>query len=137
MQLRRARADEAGWINDRYATVRFVPSDLERDTVLVAEIDGAPAGLGRLIPLEETSFELGGMLVFDEFRGRGVARALIDELLRYAAGRTVYCLPFAKLEGLYRSAGFETTEEGPAQILAKLEWCRRTYEEPVLLMVTT
>ena len=135
--LRTARPDEAGWINERYVAVRFLPSDLSREIVIVAEIDGTPAGLGRLVPVDDSSCELGGMLVFEEFRGRGVARAIVDELLRHAAGRAVYCLPFAELTELYAAAGFVATEDAPGAVLEKLAWCRRTYEQPVALMRVT
>ena len=132
--LREARPDEAGWINERYAAVRFVPSDIARETVIVAEVDGIPAGLGRLVPVDAASCELGGMLVFEEFRGRGVARAIVDELLRHAAGRAVYCLPFANLTELYAAAGFAVAEDAPAPVLEKLAWCRTVYAQEVVLM---
>jgi GNAT superfamily N-acetyltransferase len=138
MQLRRARPDEAGWINSRYAEVHFLPSDLARDLVIVAEIDGVPAGIGRLVPAGEEACELGGMLVFQEFRGRGLARALIGELLRHAAGRTVYCIPFADLEPIYAGEGFATIEPTPAlpeHVRTKLAWCAETIDRPVILMV--
>ena len=132
MNLRVALPDESAWINERYASVRFMPSDLTREIVVVAEIDGAPAGIGRLVPYGEV-YELGGMLVFEEFRGRGVARALIDELLR-RADRDVYCIPFADLTELYESAGFRPAAHAPDAILEKLAWCRRTYEREVVLL---
>lgn len=134
MKLRTARADETEWINARYAEVRFLPSDLAREVVVIAEIDGEPAGLGRLVDVDERSCELGGMLVFDRFRGRGVARALIDELLRHTRGRDAWCIPFADLEPLYASAGFTRCEDAPRPIREKLEWCQRTYDRPVVLM---
>ncbi len=120
-------------MNERYAEVRFIPSDLAKDLVLIAEIAGHPAGLGRLVPVDEESAELGGMLVFDAFRGQGVARALIDALIA-ASAKTIYCIPFAKLESLYAAAGFTRTEEAPAPVCEKYEWCQRTYDEAVLLM---
>lgn len=135
MNLRVATPAEAQWVNERYAEVRFVPSDVTREAVIVAEIDGVPAGLGRLVPVDDGSCELGGMLVFESFRGRGVARALIDELLRHANGRDVYCIPFADLETLYASAGFARTEDAPQSVREKFEWCMRTYDRPVLLML--
>jgi len=135
IEIRPARMDEADWVNERYAEVRFIPSDLEKDLVLIAEIDGQPAGLGRLVPVDEHACELGGMLVFDAFRGRGVARALIEELVRRAGERSIYCIPFAKLEPLYAEF-FERTETAPNPVREKYEWCQRTYEEPVLLMVS-
>jgi len=138
MQLRRARADEAGWINARYDEVSFQTSDLARDLVIVAELDGVPAGIGRLVPAGEGACELGGMLVFQEFRGRGLARAIIGELLRHTAGRAVYCIPFADLEPIYAGEGFTTIEPSPdlpEQVRKKLAWCAETIDRPVILMV--
>lgn len=132
--IRAAGPDEAMWVNERYAEVRFIPSDVTRELVLIAELDGRPAGLGRLIPVDEESFELGGMLVFDGFRGRGVARALIDALIAAAGEQAIYCIPFAKLEGLYAAAGFEKANDAPAKVREKFAWCERTYDEPVILM---
>ncbi|MBV8519407.1 MAG: GNAT family N-acetyltransferase [Acidobacteria bacterium] len=133
LQLRVAGPHEAGWINERYAAVEFIPSDLARETVVVAEIDGAPAGLGRLVPLDDDTYELGGMLVFEAFRGRGIARAIVDELLRRAKGRVVYCIPFAELESFYAGAGFVRVDDAP-QLREKLAWCRGTYAKSVVLM---
>jgi GNAT superfamily N-acetyltransferase len=138
MQLRPARPDEADWINARYADVRFRGSDLTRELVIVAEVDGVRAGIGRLVPAGEDACELGGMLVFEEFRGRGLARALIEELLRHAAGRTVYCVPFADLEPIYAGEGFTAIEPAaglPEYVGQKLAWCAAEIDRPVILMV--
>lgn len=137
MKLRRATAADANWINAAYEAIGFQRSDLDRELLVVAEVDGERAGIGRLVPAGEEACELGGMLVFDAFRGRGVARALIDELLHHAGGRTVYCIPFADLEPVYAKAGFVTiAEDGalPEYVRRKLEWCRGAIERPVLLM---
>lgn len=133
MRFRRADASD-GWINERYAEVQFLPSDLGRDLVLIAYDEDEPAGVGRLVPVEEGACELGGMLIFEAFRGRGIARALIDELLKQADGREVYCLPFSELESLYAGAGFVRTGTAPEDVMKKWEWCRRTYPNEVLLM---
>jgi GNAT superfamily N-acetyltransferase len=130
------RAD-AEWINERYASVHFQASDLTRELLVVAEVDGDRAGIGRLVPAGEHACELGGMLVFEEFRGRGVARAIIDELLRHAAGRAVFCIPFADLEPLYAAAAFVRTTPDhrlPAYVREKLDWCAREIDRPVILM---
>jgi GNAT superfamily N-acetyltransferase len=134
VKLRAARADEEAWVNARYAEVSFQPSSLPRDLVIVAEIDDRAAGMGRLVPLDDRSCELGGMVVFEEFRGRGVARAIIDELLSHAEGRAVYCIPFAELSALYEGAGFRQCHDAPRAMLEKFEWCRQTYDKPVMLM---
>jgi GNAT superfamily N-acetyltransferase len=136
MLLRTAAPADAGWIDEQYEKVHFIPSDLARDTVVIAEIDGTRAGLGRLVPAGDGACELGGMFVDDLFRGRGVARAIVDELIRRAAGCDVYCVPFADLEPLYAAAGFRRIEpvDVPASIQAKLDWCAREIARPVILM---
>lgn len=134
MHLRRARVEEEAWLNERYAEVDFQLSDLDRDLQLVAELDGELAGTGRLVPVGENSVELGGMLVLDRFRGRGIARAIIDELLRHAAGRRVYCIPFADIETIYTAAGFVRCEDGPPKVMAKVAWCNETYPRGVVLL---
>ena len=134
MHLRSARADEMHWINDQYARVHFLPSDLHRETVVIAELDGERAGMGRLVPAGEKVFELGGMLVFEGFRGRGVARAIVDELLRRAGDADVYCVPFADLEGFYASCGFRKTDAAPGKVREKYEWCVREMDRAVTLM---
>ncbi|HEX6639503.1 MAG TPA: GNAT family N-acetyltransferase, partial [Thermoanaerobaculia bacterium] len=137
MKLRIATTNDAAWINERYASVHFQPSDLARELVVIAEIDGVAAGIGRLVPAGDDACELGGMLVFEEFRGRGIARAIIDELLRHANGRAVYCIPFADLEPIYAAAGFvRLTSDAalPAYVREKLDWCEREMDRAVIVM---
>lgn len=139
MKLRTAAPSDARWIAEQYELAGFLPSDLERETVIIAEIDGRAAGLGRLVPAGEGVFELGGMWVPDAFRGQGVALAIVDELIRRAAGAAVYCVPFANLEGLYASAGFQRVprEGAPPKVQEKLEWCDREVQRAVILMRLT
>ena len=140
LELRTARPEETGWINEQYAKVHFIPSD-PRDTVVVAEADGVRAGIGRLVEAGEGAYELGGMYVLDGFRGAGIARAIVEELIRRAGGRDVYCIPFADLEAFYASTGFRRIEADgvPPKIVEKLEWCEREIKRAVILMklVTT
>ena len=137
-ELRIAAPHEEAWINERYAEIGFVLSDLATHLVVIAEIDGVAAGMGRLVPAGDRAYELGGMLVFEQFRGRGIARAIIEELLQHAGAREIYCIPFAELEPIYASAGFVTREPHealPEGVREKLEWCAREIpHRPVLLM---
>jgi GNAT superfamily N-acetyltransferase len=136
VKLRIATPADEGWINERYARVHFIPSDLSRDTIVVAELDGAACGMGRLVPAGEGAFELGGMYVFDEHRGRGIARKIVDELIRIAGDRDVYCIPFADLTALYASAGFAPSdpESATQHVREKLDWCRREHARAVVLL---
>jgi N-acetylglutamate synthase-like GNAT family acetyltransferase len=138
MQLRKATAADAEWINAAYQAVGFQPSDVEHELLIVAEVNGDHAGIGRLVPAGENACELGGMLVFDQYRHRGLARTIIDELLRHANGRTIYCIPFADLEPIYAKAGFVrfAGDEAalPEYVREKLAWCRSEIEREVILM---
>ncbi|HEX7829460.1 MAG TPA: GNAT family N-acetyltransferase [Thermoanaerobaculia bacterium] len=137
MNLRTATHADAAWINDRYAEVHFIPSDFDRDTIVVAELDGTRAGMGRLVPAGEHAYELGGMYVSDEHRGRGIARAIIDELITLAGDADIYCIPFANLTALYASAGFVPSDRATAtdHVRAKLDWCARELPEREVVLL--
>ena len=136
--LRTARPEETGWINEQYARVGFIPTGAH-DQVVVAELDGARAGIGRLVDAGENAYELGGMYVLDGFRGAGIARAIVEELIARAGDRDVYCIPFADLEAFYASAGFARIEpvNVPHKVIEKLEWCEREIDRAVILMKLT
>lgn len=143
-QIRRSRPSELAEINARYERIDFQPST-PADLQLVAEHGGAIAGLGRLVRLTPTLLELGGIWVAEHLRGDGVARAIVNALI--AASRDaspsptsppdLACIPFARLAMFYGSCGFATwdPEQAPETIRKKLEFCERTYAEPVMLML--
>lgn len=136
LTLRTARPEETGWVNEQYAKAGFIPSDPASETIVIAELDGTLAGLGRLVSAGTEACELGGMYVLDAFRGGGIARALVEELIRRSGGREVYCIPFADLEAFYASTGFACAEPAglPDKIAGKLAWCAREISRPVVLM---
>jgi N-acetylglutamate synthase-like GNAT family acetyltransferase len=136
LTLRTAAPDELAWINERYRSIDFRLSGAD-DFQAVAEVDGKPAGLGRIVPVEGRVGELGGMLVFDEYRGTGLSKAIIGFLAQTTHFDFLYCLPFANLEKLYASFGFRRVDPCagvPAKVLEKYHWCAACYTEPVLLM---
>jgi putative acetyltransferase len=92
-----------------YAVETLVARGVE---FFVARVDGAPAGCGGIEFVGGEYGELKRMFVRPAFRGRGIARALLDHLLGVARGRGV---PLVRLEtgvhqhaaiALYESAGF-------------------------------
>lgn len=137
MLLRIATPGDAGWIQEQYEKVHFIPSDLARDVMVVAEIDGERVGMGRLVPAGENAYELGGMYVDDAFRGRGIAHAIVEELIRLADDRDVYCVPFANLETLYAESGFRRIEavNVPEKIQEKLDWCAREIPDRAVVLM--
>jgi GNAT superfamily N-acetyltransferase len=129
---------ELAWANERYAEIDFAPSK-ESDFVAVAEVDGAKAGLGRLVPMGPGIAELGGMYVLPAYRGKSIARAIVEYLLAHASRcERLYCIPFAHLERFYTSCGFAPVGPGdavPEAVRGKLDWCHTRYPEPVRLLV--
>ena len=134
--MRTPSPGELAWINARYREIDFLPC-APQDAVVVAEVDGKPAALGRIVAIAGRVGELGGMVVFDEFRGAGLAKAIIARLLDTRKYDHLYCLPFGKLEALYASFGFRRVTDlagVPAKVREKFQWCASFYPEPVLLM---
>lgn len=134
--LRTAAPGELAWINERYRAIDFLES-VASDFIVVAEVDGKAAGLGRIVRVEARVGELGGMIVFDEFRGTGVSKKIIGLLAATTDFDLLYCLPFARLEALYAAFGFRRVADVagvPAKILDKSNWCAQFYPQPVLLM---
>lgn len=112
----------------------------EGDRVLVAvNMGGERVGQGRLVPAGDGHVELGGMWTRDDWRGRGVAGALVRALLEAAGDATVWCVPWADLAEFYKGLGLsESTspESAPEKIREKLSLCRARYPRAVALLRT-
>jgi GNAT superfamily N-acetyltransferase len=136
VEVREAAKDELEWANARYTEVQFLPSS-PSDVIAVAEVMGERAGIGRLVPVDASSEELGGIYVFPRFRNLGVSKAIVSFLVRRASRDNLYCLPFCNLEDLYTSFGFTPVRDShavPPQIKRKHVWCNERYSTPVLLL---
>ncbi len=110
----------------------------ESDRVLVAiNARGERVGQGRLVPVGDGHVELGGMWTRDDWRGRGVAGALVRALLEAAGAATVWCVPWADLAEFYNGLGLSEstpTESAPEKIREKLSYCRARYPRAVALL---
>ena len=137
LKLRRAVKNEIGWINKCYDEVEFLPSNFENEIIVIAELDGQKAGLGRLVKIDQKHFELGGIYVFDAFRGKGVGKEIVKFLLQYVKPlQIVYCIPFENLISLYQQCGFSSCielEQTPKILLEKYHWCKEKYNQPISL----
>lgn len=136
MQIRKILPVELAWINAQYASINFAPSS-EADFMVVAEIDGVKAGLGRITQVENDAGELGGIFVLPEFRGHSIATHLVEFLLKNSAYPKLFCIPFVHLEKFYKRFGFlpvDPTMPVPQKIAQKMSWCGNTYESSVVLL---
>jgi len=83
-----------------------------RGALLVARANGASAGCVCLRPLDDETAEIKRLYVRDAFRGAGVGRALVSELIALARGSGYTRLrldthsTMTPAQNLYRSFGF-------------------------------
>ena len=138
IHVRAASRADIEWINHRYKEVDFVPSIFEREVIAVAEYEGQRAGLGRLVTLDENNAELGGMYVFEPYRGKGIAKEIVQFLLNKGhLFQTIYCIPFEKLIHFYTQYGFVACSNlgaVPRELISKYQWCQQQYPQPTALL---
>ncbi|MEZ6878813.1 GNAT family N-acetyltransferase [Enterobacter sp. KBR-315C3_2022] len=134
--LRVATVTDLGAVNKRYEEVDFVPSH-EGELIVLASCDGKPAGQGRVGTIDAESGELGGIYVYPGNEGLGIARKVVDFLIKNSDLSILYCLPFENLEGFYGSMGFTPVKDMgkvPQAVIKKHQWCNSNYDKPVLLL---
>lgn len=138
LKLRNAVKGEMDWVNSCYDQVEFVHSHFDHEIIAIAEYEGQKAGLGRLVKIDEQHLELGGMYVFENFRNKGIAKALVQFLLtNVTPSQKVYCIPFEHLVGFYKQCGFTDCSSihlVPSKILDKVNWCQEKYAHPTALL---
>jgi GNAT superfamily N-acetyltransferase len=84
--------------------------------LLIARVDGAPAGLGGVRHLETEVAEVKSMFVSPEYRGIGLGGELLNELEAIAARHGCRAIRLDTSDylteaiGLYRSAGYREVE---------------------------
>jgi amino-acid N-acetyltransferase len=71
---------------------------------------GKAIGCGQIKPHKDGTFELASIVVLPEWRGKGVARRIIEQLLEIHPGR-LYLTCRSNLESLYQRFGFRTIQE--------------------------
>jgi GNAT superfamily N-acetyltransferase len=138
IQIRAAKKSDMEWINQSYADVDFVPSIFDNEIIGIAEFEGERAGIGRLVTIDKHNAELGGMYVFESFRGKGIARELVKFLLKHVhLFQIVYCIPFEHLSSFYMEFGFAICadlEKSPREVVTKYQWCKSHYSQPTSLL---
>jgi len=106
--LRPARESEARQIKDLIHLVGIIPTGLDWKRFIVAVNEREEIlGIGQLKPHGVEVLELASIAVCPEHRGNGVARAIIEHLLKDSP-RPVYLTCLSTLESLYQKFGFQT-----------------------------
>lgn len=92
-------------IQELYAIWGHAFAYLLNDQTFVAEVNGEIVGAIRLA-FEDSSFVVRSLFVHQEFRGRGIANALLQKVELELGVAEAYCLPFPEQEKLFSSVGF-------------------------------
>jgi GNAT superfamily N-acetyltransferase len=123
IEIRPLRDDELDWAAERYREIKFAASP-PGTLGLVAELEAARVGLGRLVEHEPGVIELGGIWTDPAARNRGIARSMVTALIERAGPVRLWCIPFAHLAAFYESAGFTAARRPwPGPIAAKVAAC--------------
>lgn len=113
--LRKASSADGQPIRELIRHVQINPLGLDWHRFVVA-VDGAGrlVGCGQLKPHGDNILELASLAVVESYRGQGVARALIEDLLE-AAPRPLYLTCRGGLGSFYEKWGFRrvVTDEMP------------------------
>lgn len=95
-------------------------NDMKHEQFLVAEDNKNIVGFGRLFHHPDTT-ELGTIGVVEEYRGKGVAKLIIAELLAKTKG-DVYLTTL--IPGFFKQFGFvPELSSPPNSMIRKAEWC--------------
>lgn len=103
VRIRPARQDEQSTIREMVRGAGLDPTDLHWQNFLIAEHGGEIVGIGQMRPAAP---ELGSLVTREDWRGRGVARLLIEALLAREPG-DVYLECDASLVPYYTQFDFK------------------------------
>ncbi len=105
--LQPAAAADAKTIRRVINLVGINPTGLSWKRFVVAvDGEGSIIGCGQVKPHKDGSLELASIAVLPKWRGKGVARQVIEYLLQQYPGR-LYLMCRSPLEPLYRKFGFQ------------------------------
>jgi N-acetylglutamate synthase-like GNAT family acetyltransferase len=108
--LRPAASGDAKTIRQLINLVQINPTGLSwKRFILAVDARGKVIGCGQIKPHRDGSWELASIAVLPEWRGKGVARHIIEHLLQHNPGR-LYLTCRSQLEPLYRKFGFQAID---------------------------
>jgi N-acetylglutamate synthase-like GNAT family acetyltransferase len=108
--IHRARETDAAQIRDLIHLAGINPTGLDWKRFVVAVNDrDEMVGCGQLKPHLQEVYELASIAVYPEHRGKGIARAIIEHLLK-ASPRPLYLMCESSLGPFYEKFGFRALQ---------------------------
>ncbi len=109
--IRKARESESRQIKELIRLVGINPMELDWKRFVVAvDSQNRIIGTGQIKPHGKEILELASIAVHPDSRGRGVARAIIEHLLKDSP-RPLYLTCLSSMESLYQKFGFVTLSQ--------------------------
>lgn len=109
--IRPAMKSDARAILDLVVEGKINPTGLDWERFIVAEYkSGEVVGCGQIKPHRDGSKELASIAVTEKWRGKGVARKVIEALLENQTGR-LYLMCGSKLGSFYEKFGFRALDK--------------------------
>ena len=115
-KIRKALASESGQISDLINLVGINPTGLDwRRFIVAVDPVGKIIGCGQIKPHGSDVLELASIGVLPQYRGQGIARAVMEKLLQKESHRPMYLMCMAHNGPMYEKFGFRAiaTEEMP------------------------
>ncbi len=107
ISLRPATLDDAKTIRNIISQVRINPLAINwHRFILAIDSNGKVIGCGQVKPHSDGSLELASIAVLPDWRGKGVARMIIEYLLKQHPGR-IYLTCQSDLSSMYQKFGFQ------------------------------
>lgn len=97
--------------------------DLKREQFLVAKVGTKVIGFGR-IKVYPDALELCSLGVLPEYRGRGIGKELVNELIKKANRQAIFVVCI--IPDFFRRFGFEATHIYPDSLKVKINYCTGT-----------
>jgi GNAT superfamily N-acetyltransferase len=121
---RELRVSEFGEAEKIWLNYHQQKADPAADRIFAIFADGTLAGVARC-KLHTDGDELDGVYVLEQFRGQGLARRLVEELITACGGKILYLHSTLELIQFYRSFGFVPIPENdlPHTIKERFAMC--------------
>ncbi len=139
--LRQAEATDADTIRQIISQAHINPTGLAwQRFILAVNQQGNTIACGQLKPHGDGSLELASIAVIPEWRGKGVARTVIEHLLEKHPGR-LYLTCRAELGPMYQKFGFQVVNRADMPTYFKRLsgivnlWTRLTHQVDKLLVM--